>query len=170
MTTLTTRAAELRAAFDRRFAEPPAQAPAPPEDFLAIQVGGGRCAVRVREVSALVTDRPVTALPGTERRLLGLAGFRGAVVLVYDLAELLGHGSAPDSRWMMLTPWPHAVALAFGGFAGHIRVPAAEVDSGGEQPDRHVVSYAGETWPVLSIPSLLGEIAGAGQPRPQKEL
>lgn len=159
---LDVRAAGLRAAFDGRFADATRSAPGRQEDFLLVAAGGGWHAIRMAEMSGLVTDHPVTPLPVAVPELLGLAGFRGAVVAVYDLAGLLGHGAAENPRWMLLTPAPTVVALAFDGVLGHLRVPVpAEA--------RAVVHARDRVWPVLSIPTLLTSIAALGRTRLQKE-
>jgi len=42
------------------------------------------------EVSGLFADKKVTRLPSPVSELSGIAGLRGAVLPVYDLAMLLG--------------------------------------------------------------------------------
>jgi purine-binding chemotaxis protein CheW len=170
---LTGRAAELREAFDSQFARPRHEAPARHEDLLAIQAGDANCAVRINEVSGLVTDRPITALPSPRPQFLGLAGFRGAVVPVYGLAVLLGHQRSDQPRWMILTPAPTVVALAFDAVVGHLRVPAQGTRSDraphDDAGDRDVVHFNHAPWPILSIPSLLESIADVGRASTQKE-
>jgi chemotaxis signal transduction protein len=117
------RLAELRDSFDGSFAAPP---PRPPHlaDLLAIRVAEVAYAVRLSAITALWVDRPTTPLPGPVPELLGLAGFRGTIVPVYDLAALLGHPAGIGGRWLMLAADSPPLALAFAAVDGHLRVPA----------------------------------------------
>jgi purine-binding chemotaxis protein CheW len=120
--------------------------------------------VRLDELGGLFVDRPITPLPSPVPQLLGVAGFRGAVVPVYDLAALLGHRRAGSPRWMVLTSGADAVALAFDSVAGHLRAPGLLPRGGTTATGGHgtpeVVHFHESLWPVLSIPALLGTIAG----------
>ena len=94
MTTSDTREAdrvtELRDAFDRSFAQAPSTEAAAVENLLAIRVGAHPYALRMAEVSGLFADKKVTRLPSPVPEFSGIAGFRGVVLPVYDLAMLLG--------------------------------------------------------------------------------
>ena len=90
MRRLPERAAELRAAFDRAFAGAVAHRRRGQAGFLAIRVGVERCAIRLSEIAGLFADRKITRVPAGEAALLGIAGFRGAIVPVYCLPTLLG--------------------------------------------------------------------------------
>lgn len=124
---LSGRLAELRGAFDRSFAEPPPQRVAEFDDLLAVRMAGRRYALRLAETSGLFPHRSVTPLPGPVPALLGVAGFGGAVVPVYDLAAVLGGAVAEDPRWLVLARGTPAVALAFVELDGHLRVPSATI-------------------------------------------
>jgi purine-binding chemotaxis protein CheW len=50
-----------------------------------------------------------------------VAGFRGTIVPVYDLAALMGLAVAARPRWLVIAAETGA-ALAFAGFDGHRRV------------------------------------------------
>ena len=84
------RVTELRDAFDRSFAQAPSTEAAAVENLLAIRVGAHPYALRMAEVSGLFADKKVTRLPSPVSELSGIAGLRGAVLPVYDLAMLLG--------------------------------------------------------------------------------
>ena len=121
-------AEELRRAFDRSFAEPPAP-PAPPlEELLAIGLGDAPFALRLRDIAGLHADRAITAVPSPLPELLGIARFRSALVPVYDLRALLDQGRAEKNpRWTALVAaGPHLVGLAFERFDGHLRVGPRE--------------------------------------------
>lgn len=120
---LAGRAAELRRRFDRSFAEPPRGRPAATVDLLAIRLGGEPCALPLAAVAGLFADKKFTRLPQAVPECLGIAGFRGSVVPVYDLRALLGGGAggAPP-RWLVVAAGS-PVALAFDAFDGHLRMP-----------------------------------------------
>jgi purine-binding chemotaxis protein CheW len=116
----------LRQAFDASFALPP---PPPREDridLLAVNAGGERVAVPLVTMAGLVADRVVTPLPGSPPELLGVAGLRGHLVPVYDLAQVSGYrtDSAPRDRprWLILAAGSPVFAVAVDRVDGHLRV------------------------------------------------
>jgi purine-binding chemotaxis protein CheW len=130
------RLAELRQAFDRSFVERPRDEAARSEDLLAIRVGRDPYAVRVNATAGLIADRPVTPLPGSGPELSGVAGLRGSVVPVYDLATLLGLPGPPNAaRWMILAAGSPLFALAFDRLDGHLRVPLDAIAEAAVGPD-----------------------------------
>lgn len=159
---------QLRLDFDHSFAEEPRTAPATHDDLLVLSCGGELFAVRLAEISALVTQKKVTALPGSVPGMLGIAGFRGSTVPVYDLGALLGHGPESGRAWLLLTAATPRIALAFEAFHGHLRVPRAEFVS--DSTRRFVQGFVpqdGAMRPVLQLDSILGTIKARVQP--QKE-
>lgn len=153
MSEIAERAAALRAAFDRTFAE----APAPPRDalagYLAIRVGNQRRAVVLADVSALHVDRRIAPLPSEHSALLGLAGVRGAILPVYDLRVLLDEARSEPPRWMIVAACA-PVAFAFDGFEGLLRVPQVAVAAGAAE----IVSSDDLRRVVLSMSQLVNDI------------
>ena len=156
------RAAALRAAFDRGFAEPRPVDPAASEDLLAVRIGQEPYALRLEDIASLFAGKKITPLPGSTSALRGIAGFRGAIVPVYDLPVLLGHRAEEGPHWLALaavTP----VALAFGVLEGHLRVAIGAIaahETAAHSP-RHVRNFArtGEVVrPIVDIPSVLDAI------------
>ncbi len=154
------RLAALRAAFDLSFAEPPLPPTAQIEDLLIVQVGGRPYAIRVSEISGLFADRSITPVPGPIPELLGVAGFRGSIVAVYDLGLLLGHGPSPTPRWLVLDSGSPVLGLAFNSIDGHLRAPAGSIalatldgaDANGARGSAHEVVHTAEgVRPVLGI-------------------
>jgi purine-binding chemotaxis protein CheW len=119
--------AALRSAFDRSFAQPPRPTTTQVEDLLTVQVAGCPYAIRVAAISGLFADRSITPVPGPVTELLGVAGFRGSIIAVYDLGALLGHGSSPTPRWLVLDSGSPVLALAFDSIDGHLRVPVGSI-------------------------------------------
>ncbi|MFI7603038.1 chemotaxis protein CheW [Actinoplanes sp. NPDC049681] len=152
------RLAELRDEFDRSFAEPARRHDVEYAELLAVHAGGRPYALRLSQASGLHSDRPVTPLPGPQPALLGLAGFGGAIVPVYDLAALLGHAVPERPRWLVLAAGAPPLALAFHELDGHVRVPATEIveESGGYDGPavlRGMVPIAGRSRPIVDLPA-----------------
>ncbi|MEV8503376.1 chemotaxis protein CheW [Actinoplanes sp. NPDC051475] len=152
------RLAELREEFDRSFAEPARRHDVEYAELLAVHAGGRPYALRLSQASGLHSDRPVTPLPGPHAALLGVAGFGGAIVPVYDLAALLGHAVPERPRWLVLAAGTPPLALAFHELDGHVRVAATEIVEEAAGPDgpailRGMVPLAGGTRPIVDLPA-----------------
>jgi purine-binding chemotaxis protein CheW len=155
---VTDRLGALRADFDRSFTEPARQYDVEYAELLAIRAGGRAYALRLSQASGVHSDRPVTPLPGPEAALLGVAGFGGAIVPVYDLAALLGHRVPERPRWLVLASGAPPLALAFHELDGHVRIPASiivgETDGhAGRGVLRGMVALPGGTRPIVDLPS-----------------
>jgi len=128
----------MRHAFDLSFTRPP-PVRAEVVDLLAVTVGSDALAVRMDTVSGLVIDRAVTPLPGSPPALLGVAGLRGHLIPVYDLAAVLGAtaGGAPvrpAAACLILLAGSPAVAVAVGRLDAHLRVPRAAITEPASDP------------------------------------
>jgi chemotaxis signal transduction protein len=148
----------LRGEFDRSFAEPARRHDVEHVELLAIHAGDRPYALRLSQTSGLHPDRPVTPLPGPQPALLGLAGFAGTAVPVYDLAALLGHPVAARPRWLVLATGTPPLALAFHDLDGHVRVDAdaivAEAMADGARGSlRGMVTLAGGARPIIDVPA-----------------
>ena len=168
------RAEDLRRSFDESFANAYRGEADPHEDFVAIRVASGVCAIRLTEISGLFNGKIVTPVPGSVPGLLGVASFRGTIVPVFDLRALLGYPGGEPSRWLALVPGASPVSLAFDQFEGHLRVPrsAAAIDELPAPPReyvREVVSVAGTLRPVLHLPLILEEIGKRARRGLEKE-
>jgi purine-binding chemotaxis protein CheW len=173
-TALALRAQELREQFDRRFAEPFASLDEETYDMLAIRVGGRSYVVPLRDVAGVHVNRVIVPLPTHVPELLGLCAIRGATVPVYDLASLLGHAPATAPRPIVLVAASDAVALAFDGVDGQLRVtpaqiatarqPAARATDAVADSDRHAVCVAEIVRPIIHLASVVEAIARRAQP------
>ncbi|HEV3373835.1 MAG TPA: chemotaxis protein CheW [Xanthobacteraceae bacterium] len=159
------RAAELRLAFDRGFAEPVGLGAETREALLAVRIDTQPFAIRFSEISGLFADKKVTPVPGSHAALRGIAGFRGAIVPVYDLQLLLGHAAPSGTatpRWLVIAA-AAPVALAFTAYEQQIR---AAPDAIMPQPSgaqargytREFVRTRKFSGPLLHLPSVLEAI------------
>jgi chemotaxis signal transduction protein len=113
------RAARMRRDFDALFAEMAAERGAAEESFLALSVGGDPYALPVAQIRGLARDRTLAPLPRAPEGFLGLAGLRGAVLPVWDLAGLLGYAPAAG-RWLAIAAGDAAWGAAFERFDGYL--------------------------------------------------
>jgi chemotaxis signal transduction protein len=156
------RAAEMRRAFDRAFAEPVAFDETLKENFLAIRVGAQACAIRLSEIAGLFADKKVTRVPGGHKALRGIAGFRGSMLPVYDLQILLGLGETQAPRWLVIAK-AAPIALAFDVFERQLRVPPNAIMpqsargkmQTGTRDFLHTQEFSG---PIIHLPSVLDAI------------
>ena len=151
----------LRAAFDQGFAAAPLDVTVG-ESLLAIHAGSRPLVVRLTEVSELFVDWKVTSVPSTVPELIGITGFRGTLLPVYDLGLLLGYAKSEAPRWLLVTAVT-PVGLAFDGFEGHVTVPAGSLVSSHAQAlgDRRVPEVAhvqGVARPLVSLVTVLDAI------------
>lgn len=170
---LADRAQELRLAFDRGFASPAHLDTTAKENLLAIRLGSQVLALRLSEIGGLFADKKITQIPSHIATLLGIAGFRGAILPVYDLGLLLGQAKSQASRWLV-TAVAAPIALAFEGFDGHLRIPRDEIfpREAGERARyvRDCVRVEGVVRPILDLPSVLDAIrAQSAQSAPREE-
>ena len=122
----TDTAAQLREAFDSSFALPPSLASQEVEDLLTIRLAGDPYAIRLLDITEIVTGRKVIPVPAVTQDVLGLAGIRGGIVPVFGLSSILGYGTDPGSpRWMILCGAEEPIALAFSDFEGYLRLPTS---------------------------------------------
>jgi chemotaxis signal transduction protein len=150
------RLAGLREEFDSSFAEPSRWHDADYDELLAIRAGGRPYALRLAQTAGLFPDRPVTPLPGPLPALLGLAGFGGSTVPVYDLAALLGHPVPEQPRWLVLVVGTPPLALAFHEPDGHVRVLSSAIVTEGDAGTgcvRGMVSLPGGIRPIVDVPA-----------------
>jgi chemotaxis signal transduction protein len=162
----TDRVASLRAEFDSVFALPPRDAREEWTDMLAVTVHEDAYAMRLSELAGLYVDKPVTPLPAAGTTVRGLVGFRGAVVVVYDLAALLGAPRAASCRWLVAAADNPAVALAFARFDGHVRASADQIavaEAGSRSPWREVLHVDGAVRPIVSLSTVLERIVGPAE-------
>ena len=118
---LNDRAAELRRAFDRSFAERARADAAPTEDFLAIRIASDSYAIRCSEISGLVADKKITRVPSGSAALHGMARIsrrHHAGLQPRCIARPSESGDAAVDRHRSDLP----VALGFEAFEGNLRI------------------------------------------------
>jgi len=166
---LRTKAAQLRHAFDRTFAEALHADTALLDDFLAIRLRDDPHVLRLDCVARLLPLRALTRFPSAVPQWLGLAGMAGDVVPVYDLGLLLGYPAAAAPRWMAVCR-AAPVALAFDVFEGQFRHRREAADSGATgTPRGEVLSAAGQVRPVVPVDEVIATIKSLAQGAGHKE-
>ena len=168
------RLGELRRAFDRSFAAPPPSRAAETQSLIVIGLAGETLVLRAGEITGIARRKRLVPLPSRTPELLGLAGIRGALVPVFNLAALLALppcGGEPG--WFALAMREAPIALAFDEFEGQVDVERTCLYDDQTAPARpHVrqlVRIGPLVRPVIEVPSILEAIrknAGLpGQPR-----
>ena len=166
-------AAQLRADFDRAFAEPLRESASSRDDFLTLKVDELLHAVRLSEVAQLVPLPALTSLPGPLPALLGVMGLRGSLVPVYDLRLLLRSAASRTPRWALMAAGEPVLAFAFDSFEGHLRLSTTShlSEADGEARQRHVrelLQVEERICPVVSLASLRESIRSLVQQREQQ--
>jgi purine-binding chemotaxis protein CheW len=161
---LADRAREFRQTFDRSFAEPVRDDAVAIEDLLTFRLPSGSHALRLAEAGGVFAGRAVTKLPGSDAELLGISGFRGTLVPVYDLHALLGAPSVEQPRWLV-TAKAAPLAFAFETFEGHLRVPADSIvarpaDHAARPYVRRFVAVQQTVHPLVHLQALVDAIVG----------
>jgi len=156
-------AGALRRQFDRAFSELRSTGIVQSEDLLAVKVGGDDYALRLNEISGVFKDKPITTLPASAPELAGLAGLRGALVPVFDLACLIGYAPSRSRRWLVTVSGPSAIAFAFESLGGHLRVSAEAIaeapqSTAGRSWMREAVVTDGSPRALIQIPALVADI------------
>lgn len=164
---LSTKARDLRQAFDAAFAAPPPPSPPPTVALLLVRAGGELLAVKRTELTGFVRGDAIALTPGRSPAFLGLAGLRGGLYPIWSLAVLLGRPAAPAGTacWLLLTEAPGAAPCAFAceGFEKMIFVPEAA----GAGPARRdapagltsaVVPWGAALAPLVDLPALQADI------------
>lgn len=168
---ISERLAALRTEFDASFARPAARAEARSEVLLRLRVGGSPLVVPLRQLAGLHALPRVVALPGGPADLLGVAGLRGQLVAVHDLAARLGLPSDERPRWLLLCEGERRLGLAVGGFEGQLRVSTEQLQPYADTAPRPYLNATvlrpGEApLPVLDVSSLAKDLLdGATAPR-----
>ncbi len=162
LTALEHTARSLREQFDRSFALAPTLPATGSVNLLMICIGSERHAIRLADISGLHADRRILALPSAMPELLGVTGFRGQIVPVYQLAALLGKSGGAAPRWLALLQASAPLAFAFDTFETHICATAQQLivsaDGGAREPVCEAVRTDDGVVPVLQIRALAEQI------------
>ena len=168
------RLAELRRAFDRSFATPPPSGAAEQQPLIVIRLAGETLVLRAGDITGITRRRRLVPLPSRTPELLGLAGIRGVLVPVFNLAAILALPfRAAEPGWFALAVREAPIALAFDEFEGQVEVERTCLYDDQTAPARphirQLVRIGPLVRPVIEVPSILEAIrkdAGLpGQPR-----
>jgi len=158
---MSRRAEDMRHIFDRGFAEVRHVDARDTCDCLSVEIAGDPYMLRLSQIVGFVANKKVTRLPGGMPELNGIAGFRGVVMPIYDLAALLDYPPTRSTRWTVIAA-DEPVGLGFDGFNGHFRFATDEIvpREGADEADPlgHVVRSGRLALPVVSIPSIVARI------------
>jgi hypothetical protein len=143
-------AGELRAAFDRGFADPPAAAPGEQRALLLLSIGGEAYALPLDDVAAIHVDLRIAPVPSKQRALIGLATVRNVIIPVHDLAVALGQRALPvASRWTVIANGEIARAWSFDELEGQISIA-----SPGDDHVVRTIEIAGRSRRILDLEEL----------------
>jgi chemotaxis signal transduction protein len=158
---ISQRAAQLRRDFDGGFANPPLIGSEAKQDLLAIRLGTRRFAIRLSEISGLFADKKVTPVPGGATAMLGIAGFRGSILPVYDLQSLLDLSKAEAPRWLVVAAAASA-AFSFDAFEEQIRVSPDAIKCQQTEAKnsftKEFIQTEGVLRPIIQLSSVLDSI------------
>jgi len=158
----------LQKEFDHGFTLAPRMETGSLEKLLVIRIGDAKYAMKITDIGGLYVDRRIMPLPSPVGALVGMAGFRGQIAAVYDLAVLLGYPRKTPPRWLVLLREREPIALAFDAFEAHLAVPpeqifvteqaAAPVPSVVRPHLNDAVRTEHALLSIINIPSLLKDI------------
>ncbi len=162
-TRMALRLDELRDSFDSSFSRPPPPQQEPGEALLRLRVGGAPLAVRLGHLSGLHLMPRVVRLPNSPASLLGVAGLRGQLIAVHDLAALLGLQTGEPARWLLLAGGARRVGLAASGFEGQLRATSEQLRPGGSSTTHALLSASvllpgASPLPVLDVDALVRKL------------
>lgn len=156
----------LRQAFDQTFAQAIDTSAPLMADVLLIRLGGQVHALRLGDAMHLHPMMAVTSVQGPLPELLGVEGFRGDVLPVYDLRLIMGTPATSPAQWCVVAR--HLpVALAFDGFERHLRCPADTLSVNADNNvamQRHLDGWLRTpqgTWPIVDVAAVLRWIQSA---------
>jgi purine-binding chemotaxis protein CheW len=144
----------LRRMFDREFALPLGAERESQIDLLAVRIGGQPYAVRLSEISGVFAARPSVGAPSSVPSFIGLAGVRGSIVPVFDLAILLGYAQSSAPRWLVLVA---QMGFAFDVMEGHVRAPASALarEQSQSKHANEVIAVSGQSRPLVQLAAVV---------------
>ena len=173
MNIYSTRALELRQAFDHSFALAPSTEQDDRENVVAFSVAGNRFAVRLHELNGIGKSAKIVPVPSRTRALAGLAGVRGELIPVFSLSELLDYRLREEIHWLFLCGEAPRIGFGLRDFQGCFKAaksafsvaerPAVAATATGEAQTRETVLIGSEIHTVISIVSLAQSIRNLGE-------
>jgi purine-binding chemotaxis protein CheW len=118
----------MRRTFDQTFAAPAVLEAGTLQRLLAIQVGGTPFFLQSEQIAGLCRAKPIVPLPSRIPEMLGIAGIRGTLVPVFNLAAFLGLEShAARANWLALVKVETTIAFAFDEFEAQLEIAAEAI-------------------------------------------
>lgn len=134
-TTLDARTVDLRRNFDDAFQAPPRGEAEATIDLLTVTIGEELLAVLVAHVAHVQAHPIIVSVPDAPRGCLGVAGHRGKLVAVFDLAQLLGHAATNTHGIMLISRANPSIGFAVSTVDRYRRVPRSAIASPLESGD-----------------------------------
>jgi chemotaxis signal transduction protein len=154
---------ELKSSFDRTFQEALVERSQDLAHLLTIRIGTAKVALNVGDLAGLVRAQTIVPLPTAIPGLLGVAGLKGRMVVVYSLAVLIGNStqSTETDRWLVLCRSEERIALAFTAAEGTLMLPTSDLHPVGPEAPPHATASVGSgsssLW-LLNVNSIIAAI------------
>ena len=151
----------LRRAFDEAFSRPLELADSARRELLTVLCGGERLALDASELSLVEPHSKCTWLPGAPAHCLGVTGLRGRLVVVYDLAGMLGYGKAERSPAVLVSRLEPSLGVGVEKIERYVRLDGTKVrklDCAEDEPLFAAALLETGTVPMLGLNRLVNRI------------
>jgi purine-binding chemotaxis protein CheW len=154
---------EMRRTFDQAFASASAAATEMVERLLLVQVGAKPFVIRNGDISGLAKAKRIVPAPSRHPELVGIAGIRGVLIPVFNLAKLVGlEARSEELHWLALVTGEQSIALAFDEFEGQADVAHEAIYSqqnAAESKHNRLLAHVGSSVrPVVDVPGIFESI------------
>lgn len=156
----------LRVEFDQAFARPRQEGEASTHGFLMVRIGSLRRALRVEDIGGFLRCPALTPLPSHHSAVVGLAGIRGALVVVYDGGLLLSAAPVQAERgWLVILREDRTCAILCDEQLGYVVVSNDDIQSasgrtGDEGGVRAILIGGEDPMEIVEARDLMGAIGG----------
>jgi purine-binding chemotaxis protein CheW len=156
----------LRREFDAAFASPEAAGREQTEGLVVVRVDRElRVALRLADLAGLHECPAIQSLPGAPPAQLGVAGLRGNLIAVLDLAASLGRPRVAAGRWLALWRADPTVGFSFEALEHFLQVAPGRIRRGAGAAERlaEFVDLDGQALPLVSAAALMAASQAARQ-------
>ncbi len=151
---------DLRASFDQSFAARPSPDEEARVRLIMIRCGDQMFAIQADQIIGLAKSKRIVPVPSRIPELLGIAGIRGVLVPVFDLARYVGLESRAEGlHRLVLTQRDQPIVLAFDDFEGQVDVAKDAIFSEEQSVERgpgRVLARIGNTvCPLIDVAQIV---------------